>query len=205
LPCLLYGYTVSVTIYSAQTPTTTERHAQGIALPLSTYDVARKRVILYIREVLHQRGYQNFKTALPENLCKIIGYPAQGHADAVRFIIAFSQSRVVYQAWQKRKRINRALRAQNLGSLPSDEFFASLAWKKLRYAVLQKAGARCQCCGVSAASGPQLHVDHIKPRSKYPELALEESNLQVLCADCNIGKSNLDETDWRKPSLRLVA
>jgi 5-methylcytosine-specific restriction endonuclease McrA len=29
-------------------------------------------------------------------------------------------------------------------------------------------------------------------------LALEITNLQVLCADCNIGKSNTDETDWRE-------
>jgi len=162
-------------------------------------------VILYIREVLHQRGYQNFKTALPEQLCKVIGYPAQTHSDAVRFIIAFSQSKVVYQAWQRRKKINRALRSQRLGSLPADEFFASLTWKKLRYAVLQRAGARCQCCGAGAETGASLHVDHIKPRSRHPELALDPSNLQVLCADCNIGKSNQDETDWRKPGLRLVA
>jgi len=42
-----------------------------------------------------------------------------------------------------------------------------------------------------------LHVDHIKPRSKYPELSLTFSNLQILCEDCNFGKSNIDQTDWR--------
>jgi len=42
-----------------------------------------------------------------------------------------------------------------------------------------------------------LHVDHIKPRSKYPDLALELKNLQVLCEDCNIGKGTWDESDWR--------
>ena len=52
---------------------------------------------------------------------------------------------------------------------------------------------------VCGASGKQtvLHVDHIKPRSKYPELALDPNNLQVLCKDCNLGKSNLYNTDWR--------
>lgn len=44
-----------------------------------------------------------------------------------------------------------------------------------------------------------IHVDHIKPRSKFPELSLVQSNLQILCADCNLGKSNKDQTDWRTP------
>ena len=42
-----------------------------------------------------------------------------------------------------------------------------------------------------------MNVDHIKPRKKYPELALDKSNLQVLCEECNHGKGNWDETDWR--------
>ena len=41
-------------------------------------------------------------------------------------------------------------------------------------------------------------MDHIKPVSKFPKLRLAESNLQVLCEDCNMGKSAWDETDWRK-------
>jgi len=45
--------------------------------------------------------------------------------------------------------------------------------------------------------GIVIHVDHIKPRSRYPELSLEIENLQVLCEDCNMGKSNVFETDWR--------
>jgi 5-methylcytosine-specific restriction endonuclease McrA len=43
-----------------------------------------------------------------------------------------------------------------------------------------------------------INVDHIKPRRKYPELALTESNLQVLCGTCNHGKGSWDETDWRR-------
>lgn len=66
-------------------------------------------------------------------------------------------------------------------------------------------GARCQCCGASQKDGAVLHVDHIKPRSKYPELEFDVNNLQVLCADCNIGKSNIDETDWRGMKSPSVA
>ena len=42
-----------------------------------------------------------------------------------------------------------------------------------------------------------MNVDHIKPRKKFPELALVEDNLQVLCGACNHGKGNWDQTNWR--------
>ena len=71
-------------------------------------------------------------------------------------------------------------------------------WRLLRYQALRRAGGRCECCGATPqSSGEPLHVDHIKPKSIHPDLALELSNLQVLCADCNIGKGNWDETNWR--------
>ena len=54
------------------------------------------------------------------------------------------------------------------------------------------------CCGRSRKDhGVVIHVDHIKPRSKYPHLALVFENMQILCEDCNLGKSNVDATDWR--------
>lgn len=79
-----------------------------------------------------------------------------------------------------------------------DEFLMSYEWRKLRMVVLKKRGARCECCGASPKDGTTvLNVDHIKPRKLHPELALDESNLQVLCHACNHGKGNWDQTDWR--------
>lgn len=81
---------------------------------------------------------------------------------------------------------------------PASEFFLySRQWRKLRMEVLIKYGARCQCCGASAKTGAVINVDHIKSRYKYPDLALEFTNLQVLCDACNHGKGSWDETDWR--------
>jgi 5-methylcytosine-specific restriction endonuclease McrA len=77
-------------------------------------------------------------------------------------------------------------------------FFLSDQWIKLRYATLSQRGNNCECCGRSWSVGNPLQVDHIKPRSIFPDLALEPSNLQILCRECNIGKSNIDATDWRK-------
>jgi len=76
-------------------------------------------------------------------------------------------------------------------------FYDTAAWQNLRYRVLRTQGGCCQCCGVRGNGANPLQVDHIKPRSKYPELELEIENLQVLCRDCNLGKGTWDQTDWR--------
>jgi hypothetical protein len=78
--------------------------------------------------------------------------------------------------------------------LPGKQFYITREWRELRYSVFKKYCRVCQCCG---ATDTMFHVDHIKPRSKYPELELDFNNLQILCEACNIGKSNLDMTDWR--------
>ena len=78
----------------------------------------------------------------------------------------------------------------------NDNFYMCREWRELRYRALLLHGRKCMCCG-AAPPYVTLHVDHIKPRSKHPELQLDISNLQVLCEDCNLGKSNKDKTDFR--------
>jgi 5-methylcytosine-specific restriction endonuclease McrA len=79
----------------------------------------------------------------------------------------------------------------------SKEFLFSYEWRKLRMEAIKKYGNSCQCCGASPKTGAVLNVDHIKPRKFFPHLALDIDNLQILCADCNHGKGNWDQTDWR--------
>lgn len=69
-------------------------------------------------------------------------------------------------------------------------FYERPEWRALRYKILRSQICQCACCGITRDHGRVLHVDHIKPISIFPELALNESNLQVLCEDCNMGKSN---------------
>lgn len=86
-----------------------------------------------------------------------------------------------------------------------DEFYKSWEWRTLRMRVLKEHGRSCQCCGAApgmlAASGEPVRicVDHIKPLSKFWHLRLDHRNLQVLCDECNQGKGNWDETDFRPP------
>lgn len=89
-------------------------------------------------------------------------------------------------------------RRSKVSGLTDKSFYTSDEWRALRVRVLEKYECKCMMCGESPKKhGIVIHVDHIKPRSKFPHLALEFNNLQLLCAACNIGKSNKYQTDWR--------
>ena len=86
-------------------------------------------------------------------------------------------------------------------------FYASWEWKRVRYEAIKINGQRCQCCGWRPGDTDHGHlvVDHIKPRSKFPGLALSVGNLQVLCNDCNMGKSNIWADDFRDAESWLAS
>lgn len=84
--------------------------------------------------------------------------------------------------------------------LRSPEFLRSRDWLEVRYAALLRCGKMCMVCGARGMPSNPLHVDHIKPRVKFPELALDINNLQVLCNQCNFGKGWKDQTDHRNRS-----
>lgn len=64
---------------------------------------------------------------------------------------------------------------------------------RLRFRVLLRDNFACKQCGASPAKqlGVELHIDHIFPWSKGGETTID--NLQTLCSNCNLGKSNLTE------------
>lgn len=113
------------------------------------------------------------------------------------------QERVFAERKARRRREREAAKLQADAAVKASErkkakkaFQQSGEWAKVRYKALKRDGGRCLLCGRTAKDGVGIHVDHIKPKSKYPELALVLSNLQVLCSECNEGKGASDETDW---------
>lgn len=59
---------------------------------------------------------------------------------------------------------------------------------KLRVDIMMRDEYTCQMCGIGRDDGAILEVDHIHPASKGG--TNDPSNLQVLCRDCNAGKSD---------------
>lgn len=108
---------------------------------------------------------------------------------------------VVEQPIKKKKTKKKQKR---LEFVQTNDFLSSPEWRRLRYQALKLSDGKCQLCGRSKYDGIVLNVDHIKNRKNHPELALELSNLQILCADCNHGKGNIDETDWRQQELKVI-
>ena len=78
-------------------------------------------------------------------------------------------------------------------------FYESTGWKKLRWEAHRLFDSQgqfgCMRCGTESG---EMHIDHIKPRSMYPELELDLNNLQRLCGNCNMEKSNKHSTDYRR-------
>lgn len=97
----------------------------------------------------------------------------------------------------KKQKVNVNYKTQPDYSFIKKKFYESPEWRSLRYEVLKEQGARCCLCGRTAKDGVVLHVDHIIPLSKDWSRRLDKDNLQVLCEDCNLGKSNKDCIDWR--------
>lgn len=123
---------------------------------------------------------------------------ARAYVDANGGIAEVEKARPSLKARKAAAR-GQAVRVASAPFPVSDAFLLSYEWRRLRMEVIKERGARCECCGASPKDGIVINVDHIKPRRKYPELALTKANLQVLCGVCNHGKGNWDETDWRDP------
>lgn len=70
-----------------------------------------------------------------------------------------------------------------------------IVWNKpfIRNNLLQMSHFKCCYCEKRIGPGePDMHVDHFKPKSLYPEEVVEWTNLNPSCPDCNRSKSEHD-------------
>ena len=87
--------------------------------------------------------------------------------------------------------------------IASPHFLQTPEWRRVRYDALRANDSRCELCGRNKHQlppGEYLNVDHIHSRKARPDLALEVTNLAVLCSADNAGKGNRYADDWRHPS-----
>lgn len=55
----------------------------------------------------------------------------------------------------------------------------------LRERIIARDGRFCRACGATTT----LQLDHVEPLWRSPDRALDESNLQILCAPCHRRKT----------------
>lgn len=61
----------------------------------------------------------------------------------------------------------------------------------IRQKIYQLDNHKCVYCGCQVEKGKNATLDHIKPRSLYPELERDIKNLVTSCVKCNSKKGNM--------------
>lgn len=154
---------------------------------------ANARKFLIARYKLHKFSSN---TLIAAKLAEELGLPTPSKRVKVKRLI-YSRGVELYESNPP----SLVLATEDTNSKPkpayNPRFYDSRQWRELRYIALRNSQGRCNLCGATADDCVILHVDHIKPRSLYPDLEMDLDNLQVLCEDCNIGKTNAWEDDWR--------
>jgi 5-methylcytosine-specific restriction endonuclease McrA len=64
-------------------------------------------------------------------------------------------------------------------------------WKRKQHSLQE---GRCTSCQ-KPITLKGSHIDHIKPLSRYPKLAITPDNLRILCDDCNLSKGKKELLD----------
>jgi 5-methylcytosine-specific restriction endonuclease McrA len=72
-------------------------------------------------------------------------------------------------------------------------YYSKKEWDPVRKKVFERDGDTCYVCG-----GKATQVDHLLPKSKYPELALSLENLKPICWPCNREKNTTVKEEFLK-------
>lgn len=94
---------------------------------------------------------------------------------------------------RKKISINRSLAGNPSGSLAhnwkggvnvlNEGLKGDPRYKGFRMKIFKRDDYTCQICGVRG--GVELNLDHIKPKSIFPELAWDENNVRTVCHPCH--------------------
>ena len=136
--------------------------------------------------ILHRKGFKiRPESVSNRGLCRrLFGYSVSNRVATEKLVWLASQDEFDQEV-SNRGRLPKAKPVARI----ADPFYSSPVWKRLREDVLSLYGADCMVCRATSDQ-TEIHVDHIKPRKKFPLLELDICNLQVLCKSCNLYKSD---------------
>jgi hypothetical protein len=109
---------------------------------------------------------------------RILAKPKKERADKI-------SARIVELGEERKRKIEEA-----------EQFYSSPEWAMVRKQVIKQKGRVCAECGRKITQNFDITIDHIKPRSRYPDLALKIENLRVLCRSCNSAKGNREFEEY---------
>ena len=76
-------------------------------------------------------------------------------------------------------------------------------YKDIKNQLMEKFHGNCAYCGKKLHSNIDANIEHFRPKSIYPELEFEPSNLLLSCRECNVIKSNKFPIDESGSSILL--
>lgn len=141
-----------------------------------------------------------------ERIWKNLGHrPSRAEWERSNYKIAYGTYKNRFNGWQHaclkfiEYKMGENIIADTEKIIPTNKKYTTLKDKSeatriiplgIRLQVLNRDSYRCVFCGRSPATevGVKLHIDHIEPFSKGGKNTPD--NLQTLCSDCNLGKSD---------------
>lgn len=159
----------------------------GIEL-LKRHGITDEELLQNIEEVWTKIGRQPYYSDMQVPLSK---YPGRTYLNRFKQWRKALERFVAYINNEAKISSEDALSNLPVESVTRHKTSRAINWR-LRFMVMRRDNFKCKSCGKSPATDPNiiLHVDHIKAWSNGGETVLE--NLQTLCLQCNIGKSNLE-------------
>lgn len=85
---------------------------------------------------------------------------------------------------------SQLLTAHESGVEPSDSIKKKYNQEDIKEALRRECHSKCVYCESKMSHVTYEHIEHIKPKSKYPELSFEWGNLTLACPVCNTNKGN---------------
>ena len=99
---------------------------------------------------------------------------------------------------------NRTLCAEHTFKVKASNYLRdSNRWHELEQLLINQEN-KCKYCKILITIGGNAEVDHIQPKSRFPELINDITNLQWLCELCNTAKSNRTEDEFFTWAARLL-
>jgi hypothetical protein len=132
------------------------------------------------------KARENYQKKKPDELIREFKVKKENEIKGIRDQIKISQAKLENVKSSIKNTFYEIISIDKIEFILSDDFYRSTNWITIRNRVLNTHPNFCVKC----KTNEDLTVDHIQPRSKYPELALEISNTQILCRSCNSSKGN---------------